>query len=197
MLVIRLAIFNKIKITGITPLRKVCADCQQLTAPRLRLRFRKETFCPHGLTAQVLLYLSVRQQHRIPGGATGCCHIRAEGIADSGLRGARSRSLRGGARLRAKLGCSCERCCWHAWAFLAARAGRGWKASVAAEGGPVCLDSLPAKQAVPAVPRVCAGGRTTHPGSTATKATALAVFHCCCLLSGEVHVASVGYRGTW
>lgn len=57
-LVIRLAIFNKIKITSITPLRKVGADCQQLTAPRLRLLFRKEKFCPRALTAQVLLYLS-------------------------------------------------------------------------------------------------------------------------------------------
>lgn len=117
-------------------------------------------------------------------------------------------SLPFSASLCAKQGCLWEsRCSWHAWALLAASAGtaraeRAWKVSVAAEGGPVCLERacLPKQRCPLCVGRALKGKAPTqvacvcYPALSNGKADviALAVFHRCCLLAGVAHVAVPG-----
>lgn len=98
-LVIRLTIFNKIKITSIT-LEK--GGCRLSAVDTFNLYFLPCECCKEfrlqdspcfseqknsALACWQLRYcltFHVHQQHHIPSGATGCSHIRAEGIADRG-----------------------------------------------------------------------------------------------------------------
>lgn len=160
-LVIRLTIFNKIKITSITLEKGGCRlsavdtfnlyflPCECCKEFRLQdsdcFSGQKNSALACWQLRQVLPYLSCPPTASYSQRGHGMFPYKGRGNSwQRAVMSVQSRSLQCPSLCEAGLLLECC-CCWHAWAFLAmpaepARTERAWKVSVAAEGGPVSLE---------------------------------------------------------